>query len=130
MARRASIEQAAQVKASAPGTRQATCLRRQGAARSPTFRQTRAARRFKRAFKGRMTQADIDRWCTTPSRLAREAGGRAPRHPVRGTVGNRVPVVVSGVPFETGPELGEIALIVGRDGEASDAREVSVVHWA
>src|ERR1017187_9121142 len=30
-----------------------------------------------------MTRVDIDRWCTTPGRLARESGGRAPRDPGR-----------------------------------------------
>ena len=29
-------------------------------------------------FKGRMSRADNDEWCTTPGRLAREEGGRAP----------------------------------------------------
>ena len=35
-----------------------------------------------------MTRADTDRRCTTSGRLARQAGGRAPRRPGRGTPGD------------------------------------------
>ena len=51
-------------------------LRPRGGAPGRAGRQTGASHHFKRAFKGRMTRADSDRWCTTPGRLAREAGGR------------------------------------------------------
>jgi hypothetical protein len=49
-----------------------------GTARGRTCRHPRAAHHFKRAFKGRATCADSDRWCTTPGRRAREVGDRAP----------------------------------------------------
>ncbi len=63
-------------------------LRPRGGAPGRAGRQTGASHHFKRAFKGRMTRADSDRWCTTPGRLAREAGGRAVRRPGRGTPGD------------------------------------------